>query len=58
MVILGVFAPVFQEYVVTPDAFSVTLLPAQTVGLLTETVGEAFTVTVVVLEEGQVPLIE
>jgi hypothetical protein len=54
---LAVIAPVFQVYVVAPDAVSVAELPEQIVDEFTLTVGVVFTVTVDVLTFVQFPVV-
>ena len=55
--ILAVVADVFHEYETAPEAVSVAELPAQTVELLTLTVGVAFTFTCAVFVFTQFPLV-
>ena len=46
---LVVVAPLFQLYVVAPDAVNAVELPEQIVALFTETVGVVFTTTLLTL---------
>ena len=50
-----VVGPVFQVYVVAPDAVIIPLCPAHTVALAIVIVGFAFTVNVALADEVQVP---